>query len=103
MAQKLESHEATTTVNPLLKALELEDQLTRQKELAQILGKFDEDKAVALLFDALLKSINSDSRKRIVEELARIGSRTAVELLGSVMTDDFDPEVQGAAVEALQM
>ena len=103
MAQKLESHEDTPTVNPLLKAVELEDQFARQKEVAQILGEFDEAKAVALLFDALLKSINSDSRKRVVEELARIGSPKAVELLGSVMTDDFDPDVQGAAVEALKM
>jgi signal transduction histidine kinase len=85
-----------------LQALRLKDQLARQKEIVRILEGFDEDKAVSLLFDALLKSPDSESRKRIVEELTNIGSAKAVEVLEAIMRDDFDPEVQHEAVSALR-
>src|SRR6266850_347504 len=103
MAQNLQHEGATQSANPLLHALRVEDRLERHKEIAGILEDLDEDKAVTLLFDALLKSLNDESRKRVVEELARIGSEKAVELLGSITTDDFDPDVQREALEALRM
>lgn len=102
MTQNLQSTDADQSVSPLLQALRLEDQLARQKEIAEILKAFDEDKQVSVLFAALLKSPESESRKGIIEELSRIGSDKAVELLGSIMTDDFDPEVQREAMEALR-
>src|SRR5215216_566778 len=102
MSQNLQSENAAQSINPLLQALRIEDQLARQKEIEGILEEFNEDKAVSLLFDALLKSPGSESRKLIVVELAKIGSAKAVEMLEAIMTDDYDPEVQGRAVEALK-
>jgi len=102
MARNLQRANTTQDLNPLLQALQVEDQVARQTEVAGILKKLDEDKAVLLLFAALLKSPDSESRKRIVQELANIGSAKAIELLESIMTDDFDSRVQHEAVEALR-
>ncbi|MDT5272960.1 MAG: two-component system, NtrC family, sensor histidine kinase HydH [Acidobacteriota bacterium] len=100
--QNLQSEDTPQSVNQLLQALRLDDLLTRQKEIAGILKEFDEDKAASLLFGALLKSPNSEFRKRIVEELAQIASTKAVELLEAIMKDDFAPDVQHQAFEALK-
>jgi len=102
MAQDLQSKKTTHSVNPLLQALQLEDQIASHKEIAGILEEFDEKKSVALFFDALLKSPDQKSRKRIVKELVTIGSAKAVEMLEQIMNHDFDPEVQREAVEALR-
>lgn len=102
MARNLQTENAVQGINSLLQALRLEDYLARRKEIAGILKELNEDKAVSLLFGALLKSPDSESRKRIVEELTDIGSAKAVEVLKAIMTGDFDPEVQGEAVEALK-
>jgi signal transduction histidine kinase len=102
MARNLQSQNTAQAINPLLQAIRLEDQLARQKEIAYILKKFDKDRAVSLLFDALLKSPDSESRKRIAEELVKIGSDKAVEMLETIMTHDFDPEVQREAIKALR-
>ncbi len=102
MAQNLQSEKAVQGINPLLQALRLEDYLARQKEIAGILKEFDEDKAVSLLFDALLKSPDREARERIVEELVKIGSAKSVEALETIATHDFDPEVRREAVKALK-
>lgn len=102
MARNLQSKNAAQGVNPLLQALRLEDPLARQKEIAGILKECDEDKVASLLFGALLKSPDGESRKRIVEELVKIGSAKAVEVLEIIMSGDFDPEVQREAIEALK-
>src|SRR5947209_12836847 len=102
MARNLQSKNAAQEINPLLQALHLEDRVARQKEIAEILKELDEDKAAALLFDALLKSPDSESRERIIGELANIGSAKAVEVLEAIATDDFDPEVRREAVDALK-
>ena len=102
MARNLQVENDAQGINPLLRALQLEDQLASQKEIAGILKEFNQDKAITLLFDALLKSPNSEARKLIIKELAKIGSSKAVEILESIMTDDYDPEVQREAVEALR-
>jgi signal transduction histidine kinase len=102
MAQNLQQEGSTQSTNALLTALGVEDKLARQKEIAEILDELSEDKAVTLLFDALLKSVNNESRGRVVEELARLGSPNAVELLKSIMTDDFDSAVRRRALEALR-
>lgn len=102
MARNLQTENTALGINPLLQVLQLEDQFLRQQEITEILKEFDEDKAVTLLFDALLKSPNGESRKQIIEELSKIGSVKAVEVLETIMTDDFDPEVQREAVEALR-
>ena len=93
MAQNLHK-EIIRDANPLLPALKVEDKAKCHEQVAGILDQLDEDKQVTLLFDALLKSLNSESRKRIVGELTRIGTSKAVELLASIMTDDFEPEIQ---------
>src|SRR5712691_8077606 len=98
MAQNLHK-EAIRGANPLLPALNVDDKAARHKQVAEILDRLDEDRQITLLFDALLKSVNSESRKRIVEELTRIGNPKAVELLGSIMTDDFELEVQQKALQ----
>lgn len=102
MAQNLQRNGSIQPTNTLLQALSVEDQLARDKQIAKILDELNEDKAVTLLFDALLKSVNTEPRKRVVEQLTQIGSVRAVELLGSIMTDDFDPEVQSEALEGLR-
>ena len=102
MTRNLQSENASQSINPLLQALRLEDQSARQKEIDGILKEFDEDKVASLLFAALLKSPESESRRRVVEELAKIGSAKAIELLESIMTDDYDSEVQHSAIEALR-
>lgn len=102
MTHDLQRANRTQDLNPLLQALHLEDQLARQTKVAGILKELDEDKAVSLLFAAMLKSPDSESRERIVQELANIGSPKAVELLESIMTDDFDSRVQHEAIEALR-
>ncbi len=102
MAQNLQSENAAQDINPLLQAFLLEDHLARQKEIDGILKEFDEDKSVSLLFAVLLKSPDSESRKQVVEELAKIGSAKAVEVLETIMTHDFDPEVRREAVGALK-
>ncbi len=101
MAQNLHK-EIVRDANPLLPALKVEDKVECHEQVAGILDQLDEDKQVTLLFDALLKSINNESRKRIVGELTRIGTPKAVELLGSIVTDDFEPDVQQAALEGLR-
>ena len=102
MAQNLHK-EIIRDANPLLPALKVEDKAKCHEQVAGILDQLDEDKQVTLLFDALLKSLNSESRKRIVGELTRIGTSKAVELLASIMTDDFEPEIQHAALEGLRV
>lgn len=102
MAQNLKIDNAAQRLNPLLQALRLEDQSSRQKGFAEILHECDADGAVSLISDALWKSSDSDSRQVLVEELAKLGSAKAVELLETVMTDNyFDPGVQRKAAEAL--
>ena len=102
MTHNLQRADTPQDLNPLLKALHLEDQLSRRTEVAEILKEFGEDRAVSLLFAALLKSPDSEARERIVEELANIGSPKAVELLESIMRDDYDSKVQHAAIKALR-
>jgi signal transduction histidine kinase len=102
MTHNLQRADTTQDLSQLLQALHLENQLSRQTEVAEILKSLSEDKAVSLLFAALLKSPDSESRERIVQELAKIGSHKAVELLESIMTDDFDPKVQHEAIRALK-
>jgi len=102
MVRNLQRANTTQNLNPLLQALHVEDQVARQTEVARILKELDEDKAVSLLFAALLKSFDSEARERIVQELANIGSAKAIELLESIMTDDFDSRVRHEAVEALR-
>jgi signal transduction histidine kinase len=101
MAQNLHK-EIVQEANPLLPALKVEDKVECHQQVAGILDQLDEDMQVSLLFDALLKSINNESRKLIVGELTRIGTPKAVELLGSIVTDDFDPEVWRQALEGLR-
>ncbi|PYS57670.1 MAG: hypothetical protein DMF74_25455, partial [Acidobacteria bacterium] len=79
MAQNLHK-EIIRDANPLLPALKVEDKAKCHEQVAGILDQLDEDKQVTLLFDALLKSLNIESRKRIVGELTRIGTSKAVEL-----------------------
>ena len=102
MTRNLQSAHASQSIDPLLQALRLEDQISRQKELDGILKELDEDKVASLLFAALLRSPESESRKRVVEELSKNGSAKAFEILESIMKDDYDPEVQHAAIEALR-
>src|SRR5712692_2582280 len=100
MAQNLQK-ETVRDANPLLLALKVEDKGACHEQVAGILSQLDEDKQVALLFDALLKSLNSESRKRMDGELSRSGSRKAVELMGRRMTEELETEVQHAALEGL--
>lgn len=101
MAENLGGEIVATSVHPLMQALGLKDPFARRLEIAGVLETFSKDKAVALLWDVLLKSVDGESRKLVAKELANIGSERAIELLEAIMRDDFDPEVQHEAIKAL--
>lgn len=101
MAQNLHKEQVESS-NTLISALNVEDKIVSREQVTEILDPLNEENQVTLLFDALLKSPNTQARNRIVEELTRIGNPKAVELLGSIMADDFEPQVQEAALQGLR-
>jgi signal transduction histidine kinase len=101
MVRNLEAVDAPQSANPVLEALQNQNLGDLETKLTEILAALRDEKAVTLLFDSLLKSPSSESRRHIVKALAAIGSDRAVEVLGSVMQHDFDPEIKQVAVKAL--
>ncbi len=87
MAPKLQGH-FDQSISPLLVAIQLPDDPTRHQEVARILREFSKDKAASLLFATFLKSQHSESKERLIDELAYIGSSKSVEILKSIASDD---------------
>jgi HEAT repeat protein len=84
----------------LLYALYLEESLTPEDVVEQILGGHRDDRSVSLLLRAMT-SENWHTRQRAMEVLGQLGNHRALEAIRKAITEDPDEDVRRAAAAAL--